>query len=243
MKARITPGSISQQRRLDAPDAVPLRVAEQQRSVLAPRRAAVGADLHPGRPRPVALQRGAGEYVAAGEPDRLRPHRSQHPRGQPDWLGPLLARRRGLHVGPAPRARAGADLEVEPDRVAVAAEQHGVPGGLVRFLVELHGRRPDAPARLPGRPYADVLPPLAGAAEPGGNQRPIRRFDDGRRVRPRERRFLPDEVERVLLRPGGRRQRGEDERENRARRHDGVRSFPRCRAPGAQPHNAAMLHS
>ena len=222
-----------QQRRLDAPDAVPFRVAEQQRSVLAPRRTAVGADLHPRGPGAVALQRGAREDLAAGEADRLRPDRPQHARGQPHRLRPRRARRGGFHVGPAPRAGARADLEVEPEGVPVAAEQHGVPGGLIRLLVELHGRRPDAAPRLAGRPDPDVLPPLARAAEPGGDERPVRRLDDGGGVRPRKGRFVPDEVERVLLRPGRRRECNENERENRARPHDRARPFRGADVPAA----------
>ena len=182
-----------------------------------PRLAAVGPDLRPGGPGPGALQEVPARIsplasligFARNGPSMPRVARPGRITGSPKWW-----------TSCTPRSTGGtpADLEVEPDPVPVAPEEHGVPDGLVRLLVEL-GRQPVVRLCLVRRPDPDILLPLARAAESGGDQRTVGCFDDGRRVRPREGRILPNEVERVLLRRGlrcDRDENGERERELRA---------------------------
>ncbi len=216
-----------QQGGLDGAAAVALRVAEQDRAVLAPRLAAVGADLHPRRPRPVALERRARQDVAVGEPDRLGPHRPQHAGRQPHRVGPRLAGGVGGHVRPAPRPGARADLEVEMDGVVRASEEHGVPRRLIRLLVELARGRPVTAYRLARGPHADVGAPLARAAEPRRDERAVGRLDDGRGVGAGEGRLLPDEAQRGRgrLRAGNRCEGQTGKRQGHPRPHDLTRPF------------------
>ncbi len=154
------------------------RSCGDNRSVLAPALAVVGASLDPAGPGAVALDGRAAHDGAVGQQQRLVLYRTIKACGE------MFDRRPGRAVVPAPSTACrpghwtGPELVIEPERSVLAVEKHRIVCGGVGLARQFERLRPLAlrPARSP---YGHVRLPLPGSAKPGREELVGPRFDDG----------------------------------------------------------------